>query len=316
MRRTVLLAAVLAAGAMLVTSSQALAIEARATGSLGKKCGTAWAGNNLISEACAILWWDASTHQVSTRCTVRYNFSGVTTDFIACELHRKHKTVIEASGISPGPEDTSVAGQTYTVAISGVEPIPGDSYSAHFEFQASQGGNATGPDTTYDTPFVPITEPLLLTINGSGVPNGTSATGYLLIGSCVLFSRGTITVNDKATDTANLPTVESAGGGGCGRGGPEASGHISSIKLTYLGVVTVSGEVTYTTSTPKKCIYKLTKLIGKFGVPGETSWVTASGTGALQTGSQAGCASKLKISGETELADPDRGEIFSDVLGP
>ena len=189
MRRTVCkLAVVLAAGAMLVGSSQALA----ATGPLKTTCATAWEGNAAQSSACAVLWWDASTHQVSARCSVEYSFSGVQTEIFHCQLQQGKGQTFESAVADFGTiADTTTAGQTYTFSTEGVEPKEGHTYSVHFTFQPSQG-NSTGPQRQVAISFIHVLPMVtgvspntaskaggtVVTVTGEGFALGTTATVF------------------------------------------------------------------------------------------------------------------------------------------
>jgi hypothetical protein len=154
--RTLALTAVLAAGLVLVTAGQAVAVEAKVTGPLKKVCSKAWVGNSQQSEACAILWWDASTQQLSAHCTVEYGFSGVNTFVYHCELQQGKRKTFEstAAGVFPGATDTSTANQTYTFSTPGVAKTK-HQYSVNFKFEPSLGA-VTGPLVQLVTPWVGV----------------------------------------------------------------------------------------------------------------------------------------------------------------
>jgi hypothetical protein len=159
------------------------------------------------------------------------------------------------------------------------------------------------------------TAPLILRAAGAVAPVGTPATGVLQFGPCgTLKSSGTLTINERPTDRAVLPTVEEQGGGGCGEGGPNAFGHISRILLTSAGHMTVVGELTYTTSLPNFCVYKLTRLTGRFKIPGSTQ-ALVSGIGLRGEGSDPGCTEKMRVGGgQATLYDRSTGEPFEAEL--
>lgn len=156
---------------------------------------------------------------------------------------------------------------------------------------------------------------LILTAAGGYAPDGTPASGVLRFGACgTLQSSGTLTVNDRHTDQAALASVEKEGGGGCGEGGANAAGQISRMTLSAAGVMTVIGEVTYTTELPEHCVYELRKLNGTLAIPGPTE-STVSGVGARTAGSAAGCARTLHVeNGEAALENRSTGETFQAEL--
>jgi|GEM_PF-6053758 hypothetical protein len=149
MRRFAMLAV---AGGMLLVPGQAAA--ARATGVVKKKCGTAFMGDTQPSEACAILWYDASTRTVSARCTVEYSFGDVLTNIFACELQQGRKKSFEsvAETVPAGDQDTFQFGQTYTFETANVAAAK-HQWSAVFDFQPSFGGTQTGPEVVLTTPW-------------------------------------------------------------------------------------------------------------------------------------------------------------------
>jgi hypothetical protein len=153
--------------------------------------------------------------------------------------------------------------------------------------------------------------PLVLRVGGTVAPVGTPAAGVLSFGPCgTLQSSGALITNDRATDTAELPTVESEGGGGCGEGGPNASGRISRMRMSFTGHLTVIGAITYTTELPRKCIYRLTRLKGSFAIPGPTKTVVA-GVGTREAGSDEGCAKTQRVEhAEATLDARATGEAF------
>jgi hypothetical protein len=153
--------------------------------------------------------------------------------------------------------------------------------------------------------------PLILRAAGALAPVGTPAAGVLQFGPCgTLKSSGTLTINERPTDRAALPTVEQQGGGGCGEGGPNASGQISRIVLTSAGHLTVVGELTYTTSLPNRCVYKLTRMTGRFKIPGSTQ-AAVSGMGLRGAGSDPGCTEKVRVGGgQATLDERSSGEPF------
>jgi len=137
----------------------------------------------------------------------------------------------------------------------------------------------------------------------------------LQFGPCgTLKSSGTLAANSEPRDWANLPTVEEEGGGGCGEGGPNATGHISRIIVTSAGRLTVVGKITYATTLPKHCVYTLKRLSGHFPIPGSTHAVV-SGVGSVATGSAEGCAEKMRVEGaEATLYDRASGKAFEAEL--
>jgi hypothetical protein len=159
---------------------------------------------------------------------------------------------------------------------------------------------------------------LILKAGGKAAPVGTPATGVLEFGPCgTLKSSGTLTVNEQPTDIAQLPTVESEGGGGCGEGGPSATGRVTSIKATSAGHLTASGKITYSTTLPRKCVYMLTKMTGRFSIPGFTQ-ARVAGVGVRAAGSEPGCAEKLRVGADEEvearLYDRSTGSLFEAEL--
>lgn len=127
------------------------------TGPLTSKCQAAWVGNPQPSQACAIVWWNASTREVSTRCTVEYGFDGVTTDVFECGLEQGKGQTFETllADYAPGVTDSSTGGQVYTYETNELKPLMGHTYATKFVFQPSLGF-ASGETVTIETPFAPV----------------------------------------------------------------------------------------------------------------------------------------------------------------
>ncbi len=145
---------------------------------------------------------------------------------------------------------------------------------------------------------------LVLKSGGKTVAAGSPAAGSLEFGPCgSLVSTGTLTANSLMVDKADFTSFES-NGGGCGEGGPSASGELTSIDVTANGVFTAFGEVTYLTELPHFCEYVIKKLVGKFKLPGPTE-ATLSGTGKrVSKGSEKGCGMVVHVSDVSgELSD-------------
>lgn len=152
---------------------------------------------------------------------------------------------------------------------------------------------------------------LVLNSGDVTVAPGTPTEGELKFGPCgTLESAGTLEGNDMMIDTAQF-TSFTGNGGGCGEGGPSASGDVTSMEVSANGVFTALGEVTYLTSLPKRCDYLIKKLTGKFTIPGQTK-TDLSGTGKRVKGaSEKGCKGTVHVSEvEATLKDASTDTIY------
>jgi IPT/TIG domain len=169
---------------MLVSAGQAAA----ASRPLKTTCVPAWTGNSSPSKACAILWWDESTHEVSARCTLEYGFAGVATDVSSCELQQRKGTTVEiVAGVFPGNTDTTMANHTYTFNTPAAAPVLTDTYSVNLVEQPSLGDNNTGPQVTLATPFIHV----LPMVTGVSPNIGSTAGGTVVTVTGVGFALGT-----------------------------------------------------------------------------------------------------------------------------
>jgi hypothetical protein len=132
------------------------------TGPLLKTCGEAWVGFGQPSEACAVLWWDASTKQISAQCTVEYSFSGVTTYERWCYLEagKNNKPGKLEESTCYGCEVATEANETYTWQTPGLVPTTKGktTYSVVFRFIPRNGVNKEneGPEVGLRTPFLRV----------------------------------------------------------------------------------------------------------------------------------------------------------------
>jgi hypothetical protein len=144
---------------------------------------------------------------------------------------------------------------------------------------------------------------LVLKSGGSAVAAGTGTKGKLRFGPCGSFtSTGTLIDNNAMVDRAVFTTFEN-NPGGCGEGGPAATGQLESIQLSASGTITLTVAITYVTELPKKCEYTLARLTGKFALPGSTT-ATVSGTAKrVKSASEHGCKGSTHLTGEEAALD-------------
>jgi len=137
---------------------------------------------------------------------------------------------------------------------------------------------------------------LVLKSGGMTVAAGSAAGGSLKFGPCgTLVSTGTLAGNSLMVDKAPFTSFE-GNAGGCGEGGPSASGKLTNIDVTANGVFTAFGEVIYRTELPHPCEYVIKKLVGRFKLPGATE-ASLSGSGKrVKAGSAKGCAMVVHVS--------------------
>ena len=152
---------------------------------------------------------------------------------------------------------------------------------------------------------------LLLTSAGKVVAPGSGDVGTLRFGPCGSFkSTGTLANNGAMADKSAFTAFES-NAGGCGEGGPSVGGQLEGIVVTSNGLMTLTGKFTYITELPKKCEYSLTKLMGKFPVPGTTSAQVSGTAKRVMTGSEHGCKGAIHLTGEeASLEDLESGTPF------
>jgi hypothetical protein len=152
---------------------------------------------------------------------------------------------------------------------------------------------------------------LVLKSGGITVAAGSPAGGSLAFGPCgSLVSTGTLAGNSLMVDKAQFTSFES-NAGGCGEGGPSASGKLTNIDVTANGVFTAFGEVTYRTELPHVCEYAIKKLVGRFKLPGATE-ARLAGTGKrVRAGSEKGCGIAVHVSEVSgELDDALTGTAY------
>ncbi len=152
---------------------------------------------------------------------------------------------------------------------------------------------------------------LTLKSGGSAVAPGAGAQGTLRFGPCGSFtSTGTLTNNGAMVDRALFTTFEN-NPGGCGEGGPTAAGELKAISVSGSGLMTLTGAITYRTQLPKKCEYSLTRLTGKFALPGATSAKVSGTAKRVKSGSEHGCKGAIHLTGEEgSLNDLETGLPF------
>ncbi len=152
---------------------------------------------------------------------------------------------------------------------------------------------------------------LVLRSGGNVVTTGTGTFGTLRFGPCGSFkSTGTLAQNGRMADKAVFTTFENSPGG-CGEGGPAATGQLEGVAVTSKGMMTLTGKIIYTTEIPQKCEYSLTKLRGTFAVPGTTSAQVSGTAKRLMSGSEHGCKGAIHLTGEeATLDDLESGTPF------
>ncbi len=157
---------------------------------------------------------------------------------------------------------------------------------------------------------------LVLRAGGKVVAPGSEAFGTLRFGACGSFkSSGKLTNNGAMVDGALFLSFENSPGG-CGEAGPTVAGQLEQVQVSGNGLMTLTGKLTYTLTTPLKCEYTLTKLKGKFSIPGTTTSSEISGTAKrVTTGSVKGCKGALHVANEegslddVETAAPFEAEL-------
>lgn len=156
---------------------------------------------------------------------------------------------------------------------------------------------------------------LVLEVSGVAAAQGSPAYATARLGACgTIIAEGTVMTNDRAKDAASF-TESIAHGGGCGEAGPNFEGTIESAKVTAQGDLKLLGTMTYITSLPKFCTYRITQLEGAFTVPGSTS-ATVSGVGTRVGSRATGCAKTEKLKGvEAKLGPTELSPGFEAVLG-
>ncbi len=152
---------------------------------------------------------------------------------------------------------------------------------------------------------------LVLSSGGKVVTPGTGAFGTLRFGPCGSFkSTGTLSENGRMADKTVFTAFENSPGG-CGEGGPTATGRLEGLAVTSKGMMTLTGKIIYTTELPNKCEYSLTKLRGTFAVPGPTSALVSGTAKRLMPGSEHGCKGAIHLTGEqATLDDLESGTPF------
>lgn len=128
----------------------------------------------------------------------------------------------------------------------------------------------------------------LLVLSESGKPaaaESPAATGVIVAG-CLVFSSGTLTVNNAAKDkvvASGEPSFVE-----CGEG-VSSSGGITEAQVGASGKATLKGKINVT--KPGPCTYTYSKWKGVFGVPGSTI-IEASTVGKLnkKASLKTGCA--------------------------
>jgi hypothetical protein len=144
---------------------------------------------------------------------------------------------------------------------------------------------------------------LVLRSAGKIVVPGSGASGSLRFGPCGSFkSTGTLTNNGAMVDVATFTSFENSPGG-CGEGGPSVTGQLERIQVSGNGLMTLTGKITYSTIVPHKCEYSITKLKGRFSLPGPTTSSEVSGTGKRVTGSEKACKGTVHVTNEEAALD-------------
>lgn len=157
LKRRTRLGRVVASGIVLAVAFLSMAASASAkkkptpTGPRQLNCQT-WVGSPYPSEACAFLWYDATTHQLSARLTLEYSSPGASTNIADVDIETRARTTPESvvAAISPGSVDTSMANQVYTFSTAEVALARRNEWRVKVSFQPSSGGT-TGPVVTMET---------------------------------------------------------------------------------------------------------------------------------------------------------------------
>jgi hypothetical protein len=135
---------------------------------------------------------------------------------------------------------------------------------------------------------------LNLEVGKAPVANGSPAFAGFLVGECIEFSEGTVTVNGKSKDKAAFTKVSS---NECV--GESLSGMITSAQVTTAGVA--SFKATLVLTKPGPCLYAIKKFTVSFPVPGE-----ALGSGEAEAkagkGSSKSCTKSVKLPIEVDLS--------------
>jgi hypothetical protein len=150
---------------------------------------------------------------------------------------------------------------------------------------------------------------LQLTEAGTPVPNGSTADVGVIIGECITFSQGKVTVNGAAKDKVNPTTSAFAE---CSEAGETVSGSITEAQLGSTGKATMKGTITISKVGP--CVYNFTKFKGTFEVPGEAA-LEAPTTGKLSKAvSSKSCAKTLAQTFFADVTNEPFGEPFGTKL--
>jgi hypothetical protein len=134
---------------------------------------------------------------------------------------------------------------------------------------------------------------LVLFSQGTPAPVGETAYAEILVDECAVTTEGTLTANNKPSDTAAFSAnVEE----GCGKAGYSITGAVNSAKLSSDG--TMSFTSTITLNVPGPCNYSITKYSVPFNTNGdEATGGEGKGTARLsKKGSSKSCPKALTAS--------------------
>jgi hypothetical protein len=135
------------------------------------------------------------------------------------------------------------------------------------------------------------TTPLVLKEGSVVAPEGSPASGSLELTCAEVVFGGSLAINNEAIDKA----VFTEGGGTDLCEGVVVRGVVKAIKVTSTGRFVVVSHLTYEVLTSGKCVYVISKLAGRFTIPGLTR-STVGGTGKLAAKrSTPGCAEQIAI---------------------
>jgi hypothetical protein len=132
---------------------------------------------------------------------------------------------------------------------------------------------------------------LVLSSGGTPLKKGATAFSELSIGTCLQFSKGTVTTNEAAKDKLSFTKIVDSG---CE---PEfgSKGGIEKAELTAGGVAKYTADFELT--VPGPCVYTYKKFQGNFSIPGAVVVETE------QVG-------KLKKAGSSPECEKTRKELF------
>lgn len=141
--------------------------------------------------------------------------------------------------------------------------------------------------------------------SGTPVPNGSTADVGVIIGECITFSQGKVTVNSAAKDKVN-PTSSAVAS--CSEEGESVSGFVTEAQLGATGKAMLKGTITISKAGP--CVYNFTKFKGTLEIPGEAIF-EAPTTGKLSKAvSSKSCAKTLAQTFFADVTNEPFGEPF------